>query len=126
MFSVKAKSFTQILDSIMQCCLAMFINMGTKQFNFNGTFLSVKINAFHHWDSRDVPDRDSEIRKGIWAYFAAITWSPVGPFKSNYIIANSEGKVLFTIKGFQIVLAPNAEPLGITDNSHEERLTTVW
>ncbi|KAI9455958.1 hypothetical protein HD554DRAFT_2317618 [Boletus coccyginus] len=115
-----------VLDSITQCGLAMFINMETKQFDFNGVFLPVKIDAFHPWDSRDAPDLDSEIRKGIWAYFTATTWSPVSPYKSNYVIANSEGKVLFTIEGFEIALAPDAEPVGITDNSREERLTTVW
>jgi len=115
-----------VLDSITQCGLAMFINMETKQFDFNGVFLPVKIDAFRRWDSRDAPNLDSEIRKGIWAYFTAITWSPIGPYKSNYIIANSEGKVLFTIEGFEIALAPDAEPVGITDNSREERLTTVW
>lgn len=115
-----------ILDSITQCGLAMFINMESKQFDFNGVLLPVKIDAIRRWDSRDAPDLDSEIKKGIWTYFTGITWAPAGPFKSNYIIANSEGKVLFTIEGFEIARAPDPEPVLITDNSLEERLTTVW
>ncbi|KAL4075275.1 hypothetical protein V8B97DRAFT_2022271 [Scleroderma yunnanense] len=115
-----------ILDSITQCGLAMFINMDTKQFDFNGVFLPVKIDALRRWDSRDAPDMDSEIKKGIWTYFTGRTWAPGGPFKSDYIIANSEGRVLFTIEGFEIARAPDAEPIAITDNSLEERLTTTW
>ncbi|KAF9241407.1 putative nonribosomal peptide synthetase [Melanogaster broomeanus] len=115
-----------ILDSITQCGLAMFINMDSKQFDFNGVFLPVKIDALRRWDSHDSPDLDSEIKKGIWTYFTGRTWAPGGPFKSDYIIANSEGKVLFTIEGFEIARAPDAEPIPITDNSREERLTTVW
>ncbi|KAG9316161.1 hypothetical protein JVU11DRAFT_3844 [Chiua virens] len=45
---------------------------------------------------------------------------------SDYIIANSEGKILSTIKGFETARAPNAEPLAITDSSREQRLTTMW
>lgn len=115
-----------ILDSITQCGLAMFINMETKQFDFNGVFLPVKIDAIRRWDSHDAPDLDSEIKKGIWTYFTGTTWAPGGPFKSDYVIANSEGKVLFTIEGFEIARAPDAEPVSIADNSREERLTTVW
>lgn len=115
-----------ILDSVTQCGLAMFINMETKQFDFNGVFLPVKIDALRRWDSRDAPGLDSEIKKGIWTYFKGRTWAPAGPFKSDYIIANSEGKVLFTIEGFEIARAPDSEPVSITDNSCEERLTTVW
>ncbi|KAH7890103.1 putative nonribosomal peptide synthetase [Phlebopus sp. FC_14] len=115
-----------ILDSITQCGLAMFINMETKQFDFNGVFLPVKIDALRRWDSRDAPDLDSEIKKGIWTYFTGRTWAPGGPFKSDYVIANSEGRVLFTIEGFEIARAPDAEPVPITDNSREERLTTTW
>ncbi|KIJ63457.1 polyketide synthetase [Hydnomerulius pinastri MD-312] len=115
-----------ILDSITQCGLAMFINMDSKQFDFNGVFLPVKIDALRRWDSRDSPDLDSEIKKGIWTYFTGRTWAPGGPFKSDYIIANSEGRVLFTIEGFEIARAPDAEPVPITDSSVEERLTTIW
>ncbi|KIJ63455.1 polyketide synthetase [Hydnomerulius pinastri MD-312] len=115
-----------ILDSITQCGLAMFINMDSKQFDFNGVFLPVKIDALRRWDSRDAPDLDSEIKKGIWTYFTGRTWAPGGPFKSDYIIANSEGRVLFTIEGFEIARAPDAEPIPITDSSVEERLTTIW
>ncbi|EIW85840.1 hypothetical protein CONPUDRAFT_80229 [Coniophora puteana RWD-64-598 SS2] len=115
-----------ILDSITQCGLAMFINMDTKQFDFNGVFLPVKIDALRRWDSADAPNLDEELQKGVWTYFVARTWAPEGPFKSDYIIANSEGKVLFTIEGFEIARAPDAEPVAITDSSTEERLTTVW
>ncbi|KAG6333238.1 hypothetical protein ID866_5853, partial [Astraeus odoratus] len=115
-----------LLDSITQCGLAMFINMDTKQFDFNGVFLPVKIDALRRWDSRDAPDLDPELKKGIWTYFTGRTWAPGGPFKSDYVIANSEGRVLFTIEGFEIARAPDAEPVAITDNSLEERLTTTW
>ena len=115
-----------ILDSITQCGLAMFINMDTKLFDFNGVFLPVKIDALRRWDSRDAPNMDAEIKKGIWTYFTGRTWAPGGPFKSDYIIANSEGRVLFTIEGFEIARAPDAEPVAIADNSLEERLTTTW
>ena len=39
-----------------------------------------------------------------------------------YIIVNLEGQVLFTIKGFEIARAPDAEPITITDDSLKERL----
>ncbi|KAI6009612.1 putative nonribosomal peptide synthetase [Pisolithus orientalis] len=115
-----------ILDSITQCGLAMFINMDTKQFDFNGVFLPVKIDALRRWDSRDAPDLDAELKKGMWTYFTGRTWAPGGPFKSDYIVANSEGRILFTIEGFEIARAPDAEPVTINDNSLEERLTTTW
>ena len=50
----------------------------------------------------------------------------VQSLKSDYIIANLEGHVLFTIEGFEIARAPDAEPVTITDNSLEEWLTTTW
>ena len=50
---------------------------------------------------------------------------PGGPFKSDYIIVNSEGRVLFNIEGFEIARAPDAEPVAITDDSLEEQLTTT-
>jgi len=117
-----------ILDSILQVVLAVFINMETKRFDFTGVILPFKIDAIRRWDSRDAPDLDSEIRKGIWTYFTSRIWAPShgGPFKSDYIIANSEGKVLLTMEGFEMARAPDAEPVPITDNSREERLTTVW
>lgn len=115
-----------ILDSITQCGLAMFINMHTKQFDFSAVLLPVKIDSIRRWDSCDALDLDSEIKKGIWTYFTSIIWAPFGPFRSNYIVANSEGKVLFTIEGFEIARAPDPEPVLITDNSREERLTTIW
>ena len=115
-----------ILDSITQCGLAMFMNTETKQFDFNGVFLPIKIDTLRRWDSRDALDLDSEIKKGIWTYFTCTTWAPGGPFKLNYIIANAEGKVLLTIEGFETARAPDAEPVSITDSSREERLTTVW
>ena len=115
-----------ILDSIMQCGLAVFINMETKHFDFNGVFLPVKIDAFHRWDSPGALDLDCAIKKGIWVYFTSTTWAPAGPFKSNYVVANSEGKVLFTIEGFEIALVPDADPVPVTDDSREERLTTIW
>ncbi|KAF9233977.1 hypothetical protein BU15DRAFT_79539 [Melanogaster broomeanus] len=48
-----------------------------------------------------------------------------GHLKSDCAIANSDGKLLFTIKAFEIACAPDAEPVPITDN-RRERLTTIW
>ncbi|KAG6329744.1 hypothetical protein ID866_9345, partial [Astraeus odoratus] len=115
-----------ILDSITQCGLAMFINMDTKQFDFNGVFLPVKIDAFRRWDSCDAPNLNSELKNGIWIYFTGRTWAPDGPFKSDYIIANSEGRVLFTVEGFEVARVPDAELVAITDSSLGERLTIIW
>ncbi|KAG6329538.1 hypothetical protein ID866_9551, partial [Astraeus odoratus] len=94
-----------ILDSVTQCGLAMFINMDTKYC--------------------DAPNLNSELKNGIWIYFTGRTWAPDGLFKSDYIIANSEGRVLFTIEGFEVARAPDAEPLAITDSSLEKRLTII-
>ncbi|KIJ60828.1 polyketide synthetase [Hydnomerulius pinastri MD-312] len=115
-----------ILDSITQCGLAMFINMTTKLFDFNGVFLPVKIDALRRWDSADSPDLDAELKQGIWAYFTGRTWAPLGPFKSDYIIANSQGRVLFTIEGFEISRAPGPELIPINDQTLDARLTTIW
>lgn len=104
----------------------MFINFDTVAFDFTGVFLPVKIDSITRWDSRDGPDLDEEFKGGIWTYFIARTWAPLGPFKSDYIITNSAGRVLFTIEGFEIARAPEAEPVAITDSSMEERLTTLW
>ncbi|KAH7909125.1 putative nonribosomal peptide synthetase [Hygrophoropsis aurantiaca] len=115
-----------ILDSITQCGLAMFINMDTKLFDFNGVFLPVKMDSLRRWDSHNNLDLDSEIKKGLWTYFTGRTWAPGGPFKSDYVVANSEGRVLLTIDGFEIARAPDVEPIPITDDSLNERLTTIW
>ena len=69
---------------------------------------------------------DDELKGGIWTYFSGRTWAPGGPFKSDHTITNSEGRVLFTIEGFEIARAPEAEPVVITDETVDERLTTVW
>jgi hypothetical protein len=115
-----------MLDSITQCGLAMLINMATKSFDFPGIFLPLKIDALTRWDSRDAPTLDDELKGGIWTYFVTRAWGPNGPFKSDYTIANSAGRVLFTIEGFEIARAPEAEPVVIRDHSINERLTTIW
>ncbi|KAF9223007.1 ketoacyl-synt-domain-containing protein, partial [Gyrodon lividus] len=115
-----------ILDSITQCGLAMFINMATKLFDFNGVFLPVKIDALRRWDSADAPDLDGELQRGIWTYFSGRTWAPLGPFKSDYVIMNSQGRVLLTIEGFEIALAPGPDPVPINDQTFHARLTTTW
>ncbi|KAF9233975.1 hypothetical protein BU15DRAFT_66098 [Melanogaster broomeanus] len=51
----------------------------------------------------------------LWSYF-----------KSDCAIANSDGKLLFIIKAFEIACAPDAELIPITDNRREERLTAIW
>ncbi|KAH7927995.1 putative nonribosomal peptide synthetase [Leucogyrophana mollusca] len=115
-----------VLDSITQCGLAMFINMDTKFFDFNGVFLPVKIDALRRWDSHSNLDLDSEVKKGLWTYHTPRTWAPTGSFKSDYVVANSEGRVLLTIEGFEITRAPDVEPVPITDDSLAQRLTTIW
>ncbi|EMD32324.1 PKS/NRPS enzyme [Gelatoporia subvermispora B] len=116
-----------VLDSITQCGLAMFISIITKTFDFNGTFLPVKMDALKRWDSRDAPSLNAELRAGpIWTYYQTRIWGPKGPFVADYIICNAQGRVLFTIEGFEIALAPEAEPVVIDDSSVQERLTTVW
>ncbi|KAF8422288.1 hypothetical protein L210DRAFT_989301 [Boletus edulis BED1] len=127
MSSGKAISFTQVSWVVSHSAvLRRSSTWRPSNLISNSVFLPVKIDALRHWDSRDAPDLDSEIKKGIWAYFTGTTWAPGGPFKSYFVIASSEGKVLFTIEGFEIARAPDAEPIPITDNSREERLTTIW
>ncbi|KAH9923014.1 putative nonribosomal peptide synthetase [Amylocystis lapponica] len=116
-----------ILDSITQCGLAMAINFVTKTFDFNGTFLPVKMDALTRWDSKDAPSLNQELRAGtIWTYYKIRSWGPKGPFISDYVICNSEGRVLFTIDGFEIALAPEPDPVVIDDSSKAERLATAW
>ncbi|KAF9238195.1 putative nonribosomal peptide synthetase [Melanogaster broomeanus] len=115
-----------ILDTITQCALAMFINMATKLFDFNGTFLPVKIEAVRRWDSTDAPDLDDELKEGIWTWFTSRTWAPLGPFKSDYVVVNSQGRVLLTMEGFEFALVPRPDPLAINDQTPHARLTTVW
>ncbi|KIK85335.1 hypothetical protein PAXRUDRAFT_831969 [Paxillus rubicundulus Ve08.2h10] len=116
-----------ILDTTTQCGLAMFINMTTKLFDFNSVFLPVKIDAIRRWDSMDSPNLDDELKRGsIWTYFTGRTWAPHGPFKSDYVIVNSQGHVLLTIEGFEISRAPGSDPLPINDQTPHARLTTIW
>jgi hypothetical protein len=116
-----------ILDTITQCGLAMFINMTTKLFDFNSVFLPVKIDVIRRWDSMDAPDLDDELKRGsVWTYFTGRTWAPLGPFKSDYVIVNSQGRVLLTIEGFEIARAPGPDPLPIDDQTPHARLTTIW
>ncbi|KAF9219105.1 putative nonribosomal peptide synthetase [Gyrodon lividus] len=115
-----------ILDSIFQCGLAMFVNMATKLFEFDGVFLPVKIDVLRRWDSQDAPDLDGELKQGIWTYFTGRTWTPLGPFKSDYVIINSQGRVLLTIEGFEMARAPGPDPIPINDQTPHARLTTIW
>ncbi|KAF9232410.1 hypothetical protein BU15DRAFT_81281 [Melanogaster broomeanus] len=102
----KAYVTHRILDSITQCGRVMFINMDSKQFDFNAVFLPIKIHALRRSDSRDAPDLDLEIQKGIWMYFRGRTWGH----------CRALGRMLlFTIEAFEIVPAPDAE-----------RVTMVW
>ena len=113
-----------ILDSIMHSALAMFIDMRTKSFDFSGTFLPAKVDSLARWDKGNLSNLESQLHGTFWTYVTSRTWAPEGPFKCDYIVANSEGQVLLTIEGVEFSVA-GVERAPITDK-REECLTTVW
>lgn len=113
-----------ILDSIMHSALAMFIDMRTKSFDFNGTFLPAKVSSLARWDKGNPSNLESQLHGTFWTYVTSRSWAPEGPFNCDYIVANSEGQVLLTIEGVEFSLA-GVERAPITDK-REECLTTVW
>lgn len=112
------------LDSIMHSALAMFINMQTKTFDFSGIILPVKVESLTRWDEGNISDLESQLRGTFWTYVTSRTWLPEGPFKCDYIVANSEGQVLVIIEGVEFTVA-GVERAPITDK-REQCLTTVW
>jgi hypothetical protein len=112
------------LDSIMHSALAMFIDMRTKSFDFNGIFLPAKVDSLARCDEGNLSNLESQLLGTFWTYVTSRTWAPEGPFKCDYIVANSEGQVLLIIEGVEFGLA-GVERAPITDK-REECLTTVW
>ena len=106
----------------MHSALAMFIDMGSKSFDFNGTFLPSAVGSIARWDGGDLLDLGSGT---FWAYLTIRTWAPEGPFKSDYVVTNSDCQVLLTIEGVEFLLA-GVERTPIAVNGMEECLTTIW
>jgi len=115
-----------ILDSITQIGLCMFMNMTNKTFDFNGTFLPVSMKKLTRWDSSDSASMEDHLKKGIYVLYKPKVWGAKGPFVSDYVIADSTGRVFLTIDEFEIALAPEPEPVPITDYSMQQRVVTTW
>jgi hypothetical protein len=114
-----------ILDSVMHSVLATLIDMGSKSFDFDGTFLPSTVGSIARWDGGDLSDLGSQLRGTFWTYLTIRSWAPEGPFKSDYVVTNSDCQVLLTIEGVEFFLA-GVERTPITDSGMEECLTTVW
>ena len=115
-----------ILDSITQIGLCMFMNMTNKTFDFNGTFLPVSMKKLTRWDPSDSTSMEEHLKKGIYVLYKPKVWGAKGPFVSDYVIADSTGRVFLTIDEFEIALAPEPEPVPITDYSMQQRIVTTW
>ena len=115
-----------ILDSVTQIGLCMFMNMTNKTFDFNGTFLPVSMKKLTRWDPSDSTSMEEHLKKGIYVLYKPKVWGAKGPFVSDYVIADSTGRVFFTIDEFEIALAPEPEPVPITDYSMQQRVVTTW
>ena len=115
-----------ILDSITQIGLCMFMNMTNKTFDFNGTFLPVSMKKLTRWDPSDSTSMEEHLKKGIYVLYKPKVWGAKGPFVSDYVISDSTGRVFLTIDGFEIALAPEPEPVSITDYSMQQRIVTTW
>lgn len=111
-----------LLDSIMQTSLATFVDMQTKQFNFNGVPLPVNLDVLTRYD---VNFRGSN-EGGLWVYCQCRTWAPEGPFRFNFTVSDSQGRIVLTIDGLRSALAPVEYPIPTADISPGQRLTTVW
>jgi hypothetical protein len=111
-----------LLDSIMQTSLATFIDMETKQFNFNGVPLPVNLDALTRYD---VDFRRSN-EGGLWVYCWCRTWAPEGPFRFNFVVSDLQGHIVLTLDGLKSTLAPAEYPIPTADISPGQRLTTVW
>jgi hypothetical protein len=115
-----------ILDSITQIGLCMFMNMTNKTFDFNGTFLPVSMKRLTRWDPVDSLSMEEHLKKGVYVLYKPKVWGAKGPFVSDYVISDASGRVFFTIDEFEIALAPEPEPVPITDYSMQQRIVTTW
>ena len=115
-----------LLDSIMHSALALFIDMKTKSFDFSGTYLPAKFGSVTRWDGGDNLDFNSQLHGNFWTYLTVRDWVPEGSLKCDYIVTNSECRILLTIEGLEFVLAPNGESVPTMANHREECLTTIW
>ena len=115
-----------ILNSITQIGLCSFMNMTNKTFDFNGTFLPVSMKKLTHWDSSDSASMEEHLKNGIYVLHKPRVWGAKGPFVSDYVVAESTGRVFFTINEFEITRAPEPEPVPITDYSMQQRIVTTW
>jgi len=104
----------------------MFTNMTNKTFDFNGTFLPVSMKKLTRWDSSDSASMEEHLKKGIYTLCKPKVWGAKGPFVSNYVIADSTGRVFFTIDEFEIALAPEPESVPITDYTMQQPVVTTW
>jgi Polyketide synthase dehydratase len=115
-----------ILDSIIQSALAIFINVDTKLSDVNNVFLPVKIDALSRWDSAKFADIISGFRDVVWVYITVRAFAPEGPLKFDYTVADSQYRVILTIEGFELVLAPQADQNLVSGIRTDERLTSIW
>jgi hypothetical protein len=111
-----------LLDSIMQTSLATFIDMKTKQFNFNGVLLPVNLDALTRCDV----DFRRLNEGGLWVYCWCCTWVPEGPFRFNFVVSDLQGHIVLILDGLKSTLAPAEYPIPTTDISPGQRLTTIW
>ena len=115
-----------ILDSITQIGLCMSMHMANKTFDFNGTLLPVSMKRLARWDPIDAPSMDDHLKKGVYVLYKPKVWGAKGPYISDYVISDASGRVFLTIDGFEIALAPEPEPVPITDHSMQQRIVTTW
>ncbi|KAF9642250.1 hypothetical protein BDM02DRAFT_3193609 [Thelephora ganbajun] len=115
-----------ILDSITQIGLCMFMNMTNKTFDFNGTFLPISMKKLTRWDPSDSISMEEHFENGTYVLYKPKVWGAKGPFVSDCVIADSTGRVFFTIGEFEIPLAPEPEPIPITDYSMQQCIVTTW
>jgi len=64
--------------------------------------------------------------EGHYVLYKPKVWGIKGPFASDYVISDASGRVFFTIDKFEIALAPEPEPVPITDYSMQQRIVTAW
>lgn len=115
-----------ILDSITQIGLCSFMNMTNKTFDFNGTPLPVSMKKLTRWDPSDSISMEDHFKNGIYVLHKPKVWGAKGPFVSDYVVADCTGRVFLTIDDFEIALAPEPEPVPITDYSMQQRIVTTW
>ena len=115
-----------ILDSITQIGLCMFMNMTNKTFDFNGTFLPVSMKRLTRWDPVGSLSAEEHLKNGVYVLYKPKVWGAKGPFISDYVISDASGRVFFTIDEFEIALAPEPEPVPITDYTMHQRIVTTW